>query len=226
MKIALSTRYNVLINEFNSQAKSFNIEILNAKVESVLNDIIEKNQADAYILEDDTKMLNKVCSLIKRSNENTPILIFGNIQSISLTSVDILCPYHSDFHVNNFTTVMIQNVLNFYNKFQKLQKLTAKMADVIVFGNCSYDPTRRMLSYMGKEISKLSAKEGGIIETLATNFGQVVKREIILEKVWGNTDFWKGRSMDVFLSHLRKLFETNKIKLTIRNISKIGLILE
>jgi DNA-binding response OmpR family regulator len=224
MKIALSTQNIDLINEFNKQSKIFNVEILNAKVENVLNGIIEKNEADAYIIQDDTRMLNKVCSYIKRTNENTPIIVFG--PHILALSADILCPYNDGVKVDMFASSMIQNIINFYNKFEKLQRLTAKMTEVIEFANCSYDPTRRMLSYKGKEITKLSAKEGGIIETLAMNFGQVVKREIILEKVWGTNDYWKGRSMDVYLSHLRKMLEANKIKLAIKNISKIGLILE
>ena len=77
-----------------------------------------------------------------------------------------------------------------------------------------------------KEIKKFSIKEGGILEILASNYGNVVKKEIILEKLWRKNDYFAGRSMDVYISYLRKTFKDNKIKLSIKNIAGIGLILE
>jgi DNA-binding response OmpR family regulator len=69
-------------------------------------------------------------------------------------------------------------------------------------------------------------KAGGIIELLAINYGQVVKKEVILEKVWRKSDYFAGRSMDVYVTNLRNTLRNNKIKLSIKNISGIGLILE
>jgi DNA-binding response OmpR family regulator len=49
----------------------------------------------------------------------------------------------------------------------------------------------------------------------------VVKRSLILEKLWGEDDYFLGRSMDVFISRLRKyLAEDSKIKLD--NIHGVG----
>ena len=100
------------------------------------------------------------------------------------------------------------------------------MSGIIEFGQCKYDPTRRTLSYKDKEIKKLSAKEGGILEVLSSNFGEVVKKEIILEKVWHKSDYFSGRSMDVYVTHLRRLLRDNEIDMNIQNISGVGLILE
>jgi len=227
MKICISTSNNELINAFNKCAKTLDIKILNAKAESTLTSFIENNEAEAYILDENLHLLNKNLSLIKRGNVNVPILLFGK-HFLSRTNVDIISFFDESFDFDTFASVSIQNVMNFHEKFKKLQKLTTKMTETINFSNCAYDPTRRMLSFEGKDIKKLSAKEGGIVETLATNFGQVVTREILLEKVWhkpGN-DYFAGRSMDVYITHIRKLFEANKINITIKNISKIGLILE
>ena len=47
-----------------------------------------------------------------------------------------------------------------------------------------------------------------------------------MEKVWQKSDYFSGRSMDVYVTHLRRLFEKNGIKLEIKNISGIGLTLE
>ena len=126
----------------------------------------------------------------------------------------------------SFIDILSENLFNYYSNFGKLQKLTAKISDVIEFDNGKYDPSRRTLFYNGKEIKKLSTKEGGIIEALSSNYRGVVKKEIILEKVWGNSDYFSSRSMDVYITNLRKLFAAKNVGITIKNISGIGLIME
>ena len=83
-----------------------------------------------------------------------------------------------------------------------------------------------MLYRRNKEITKLSEKQGGILEMLASNYGNAVKKDLILEKVWRKNDYYSSRSMDVYITGIRKIFKENKIKLQIKNISGVGLILE
>jgi two-component system, OmpR family, response regulator len=100
-----------------------------------------------------------------------------------------------------------------------------KQKEKIEFANCVYDPNLRTLYYRNKEISKLSEKTGGIIEILASNFGKLVKKELILEKIWFKSDYFSSRSMDVYITNIRKLFKQNNIELKIKNVSKSGLII-
>ena len=72
----------------------------------------------------------------------------------------------------------------------------------------------------------MTAKEGGILEILGSNFGTVVNKDIILEKVWQKSDYFSGRSMDVYITNLRNLLKKHNIDLTIENITGSGLILE
>ena len=127
----------------------------------------------------------------------------------------------------DFVQHAFYNINTYINTFATLKKLTAKIHDKIEFANCVYDPTRRILYHKGKQVDKLSQKKGGILEILAINYGTVVKKEIILEKVWRKpNDYFAGRSMDVFMTYLRNTFKQHKIKLSIKNISGVGLILE
>jgi len=50
----------------------------------------------------------------------------------------------------------------------------------------------------------------------------LLKREEILKAVWGNDDFFSGRSMDVFISRLRKYF-TEDAAIKIESIRNVGL---
>jgi len=225
MKIAVSTENIDLFNAFSRLGKEKDYQILNTKVESVLFNVIEENNVDAYVISMNSLFFKKAIEFIKRNDPYIPI--------IALISNETLTPnIPVDIYVtqNEFYDVIVNSVfhnINVYIKtFATLKKLTTKMHDKIEFANCMYDPTRRLLYHKGKEIKKLSAKEGGILEVLASNYGQVVKKEVILEKVWHKTDYFAGRSMDVYITYLRNTLRNYKIKLTIKNISGIGLILE
>lgn len=54
---------------------------------------------------------------------------------------------------------------------------------------------------------RITEKEAQLIIFLHANRNKLIKREEILRKIWGNEDFFSGRSMDVFISRLRKYFK-------------------
>lgn len=53
---------------------------------------------------------------------------------------------------------------------------------------------------------RLTEKESRLVAYLYTNRNKLIKREDILQEIWGSDDFFSGRSMDVFISRLRKYF--------------------
>ncbi|MDE0599307.1 MAG: winged helix-turn-helix domain-containing protein, partial [Dokdonia donghaensis] len=54
------------------------------------------------------------------------------------------------------------------------------------------------------------------------NKNQLLRREDILSKIWGNDDFFSGRSMDVFISRLRKYFKDDS-SISIASTRGVGL---
>jgi hypothetical protein len=225
MKIVINTENTELYNIFAKLGKEDGHQFIQAKIETVLFDSIEKENVDAYVLSVFTPYFKKAVEFIKKNNPYTPVIgLIPHGVIIPNIPIDFYVPQIELFEV--LYNVIMYNVQTYIKTFATLRKLTAKMHDKIEFGNCVYDPTRRLLYYKGKEIKKLSAKEGGILEVLAINYGEVVKKEVILEKVWRKTDYFAGRSMDVYITYLRNTLKNNKIKLTIKNISGIGLILE
>lgn len=228
MKIILNTENIDLYNAFSKIAKDNGHELINAKLEAPLFDAIEKSDGDAYIISSTSYFFQKAIDFIKKSNPYIPIVLLKDpIKSMDIPkNVDIAVGDQIFSTYEAFVNVVMHNINMYKKNFEVLHKLTAKMHEKIEFANCTYDPTRRLLYYKGKEIKKLSAKEGGILEILAINYGEVVKKEVILEKVWRKTDYFAGRSMDVYITYLRNTLKNNKIKLSIKNISGIGLILE
>ncbi|WP_313214047.1 response regulator transcription factor [Soonwooa sp.] len=62
---------------------------------------------------------------------------------------------------------------------------------------------------------KLTLKENELLLFLLNHNHQLLKREVILENLWENTDYFSGRSLDVFISRLRKYFaDDDSIKIT------------
>lgn len=65
----------------------------------------------------------------------------------------------------------------------------------------------RLTLTRGEEVQNVTKREAELILYLFKNRNEVVKREHILTNVWGSSDFFSGRSMDVFISRLRKYFK-------------------
>jgi DNA-binding response OmpR family regulator len=70
-------------------------------------------------------------------------------------------------------------------------------------GKFTFDPVNLTLKNSTYE-KTLTQKEAEVLKLLFQNRDRVLKREEILKKVWGDDDYFMGRSMDVFISKLRK----------------------
>lgn len=70
-------------------------------------------------------------------------------------------------------------------------------------GNYLFD-SQNLTLLLGTETKTLTQKESDVLKLLCQNQDHVLKREEILKAVWGDDDYFMGRSMDVFISKLRK----------------------
>ncbi|MEL1255698.1 response regulator transcription factor [Flavobacterium sp. DGU38] len=68
---------------------------------------------------------------------------------------------------------------------------------------------------------RITEKEAQLIVFLHTNRNKLIKREEILREIWGNEDFFSGRSMDVFISRLRKYFKEDST-ISISSVRGLG----
>ncbi len=81
-------------------------------------------------------------------------------------------------------------------------------SQTISFGNSSYDVIN-ICYIIGEEKHPLTQMEGQLLRMLLNNKGVLVKREDILEEIWGENDYFKGRSLDVFITRLRKYLKSD-----------------
>lgn len=90
----------------------------------------------------------------------------------------------------------------------------------IKIGEYHFDKKRMKLICKGKS-EELSSKEASLLDLLYSNINQNVKREEILQIVWGDEGDYLGRTLDVFISKLRKKLEADP-NLKIINIRGVG----
>lgn len=91
----------------------------------------------------------------------------------------------------------------------------------IAIGNYIFEPNRLELK-LNNHSQRLTEKEVALILFFLKNKNQLIKRNDILQSVWGNDDFFSGRSMDVFISRIRKYFSDDS-RITIESIRNVGL---
>lgn len=77
----------------------------------------------------------------------------------------------------------------------------------------------------GKKKEKLTLKEAQLLRYFMINKNKILAREDILTEIWGEDDYFLGRSMDVFISRLRKYVSDDK-SIDIRTVRGMGFILE
>ena len=95
---------------------------------------------------------------------------------------------------------------------------------VFQLGSYSFDSENYTLKHASFE-KRLTKKEAHILKILHKFNGQVVERDLVLNAVWGQDDYFIGRSLDVFITKLRKYFsEDHSVK--IQNIHGVGFKLE
>ena len=114
-------------------------------------------------------------------------------------------------------------VLRLNNILKRSERASSQLqaSDLIQINTYSLDTKRLELTC--KDYKKqLTQKEGELILFLFQHKNQLLKREDILKAVWENDDFFSGRSMDVFISRLRKYFKLDP-SISIESIRNVGL---
>lgn len=91
-------------------------------------------------------------------------------------------------------------------------------------GNYLFDTVNYTLS-IDDSARTLTKKEANILRMLTKFKNQVVPREVILNAVWGQDDYFVGRSLDVFITKLRKYFKDDE-RILISNVHGVGFKLE
>lgn len=97
---------------------------------------------------------------------------------------------------------------------------TVENSKIYSFGNCQLDTVQQKLTTSSGEHS-LSFKESALLEMMILRKNDVLERQEALLKIWGDDTYYNTRSMDVFMTHIRKLIK-DEPGIQIMNLRSIG----
>ena len=98
--------------------------------------------------------------------------------------------------------------------------LVTKTPKMLSIGDYSFNPTKQTLDYKTEKIT-LTHRESELLFLLYQNKNETTNRTHILDKLWGIDDFFNGRSMDVFITKLRKKLKKDE-NIQIVNVRGFG----
>ncbi|TNE96818.1 MAG: response regulator transcription factor [Bacteroidetes bacterium] len=89
-----------------------------------------------------------------------------------------------------------------------------------MIGKLRYQPELRLL-HTDSEVKKLTTKENQLLQLLVKNQNEVLDRQATLRAVWGDDNYFNGRSMDVYIAKLRKMLKDDE-RIEIMNVHGKG----
>jgi DNA-binding response OmpR family regulator len=95
-------------------------------------------------------------------------------------------------------------------------------AEIIAIGKYTFDWSNQCLSINGQE-KRITEKESDILNYLCAHRNKVIRREDLLKDLWGENDYFLGRSLDVFITKIRKYLKEDP-QIEIENVFKVGFI--
>ncbi len=99
-----------------------------------------------------------------------------------------------------------------------------KNEDILYIGKYTFDALNQLL-IIDDNTQKLTVKEAALLKLLCNNLNKLMPRDKAQKEVWGNSDYFIGRSMDVFITKLRKYLSLDP-DVSIQNIHGSGFKLE
>ena len=160
---------------------------------------------------------------IRKTDYTTPIL-FMSAMDDDKDMIHAFCSGGDDYIVKPFSVTELS--LRIYALLRRAKPALADedLPETIKFGSFTFDYPNRVLCSPSDQVP-LTKKEAEVLRMLACNLNNVVKREKVLTDVWGENDYFMGRSMDVYIARLRKKLSEDR-NVSIVNVHRMGFKLE
>ena len=111
---------------------------------------------------------------------------------------------------------LLMRIRAVYNR----SKATAGSPTTFALGSYTFDAARHLLSN-GQQDIKLTSKESDLLLLLCENMGKTLERPVALSKIWNEVTQENARSMDVYITKLRKYFKEEP-KVELQNVHGVG----
>jgi two-component system, OmpR family, response regulator len=165
-----------------------------------------------------------VAETIRDVNKDIPI-VFLTAKSMQADKVKGFTLGADDYITKPFDfQEFILRIESILRRAKLLVEEVDKKIEQYNIGIYTFDVKNQVLMHP-KEEKKLTKKETRILSFLCEHINDIAPRELILKSIWGDDDYFSGRSLDVFISKLRKYLSADK-NIQISNIHGVGFKLE
>jgi DNA-binding response OmpR family regulator len=201
--------------------EQFDYEIVHAQDGLEALDIFGKEHFDICVLD---VMLPKMDGFtlaenIRKADSQVPIL-FLTARSLVEDKIKGLQLGGDDYVTKPFSIEELRLRIDVFLRRSKADQPVTVKPDSNKVGRYVFDFQKLTLSLDGN-LQTLTFREAEVLKYLADRPDQVIKRDDLLKSIWGDNDYFMGRSLDVFISRLRKyLSQDTDIK--IDNIHGVG----
>ncbi len=154
---------------------------------------------------------------IRKINSDVPI-IFLSAKTLKEDRIKGLRLGADDYLIKPFSIEELLLKIEIFLK--RSHKNTISDKSIYTLGKYQFD-SKNYLVFTDVEKIVLTQRESDLLKLFLDNKNVVLKREEILKSLWGDDDYFMGRSLDVFISRLRKILANEK-GITIENLHGIG----
>ena len=156
---------------------------------------------------------------IRKLDNHTPI-IFLTAKAMQKDKIEGLKIGADDYITKPFNTEELLLRINAVLKRTSNNKPSIKDADQFKIGKYNFDYKKRFLS-IDMTTQKLTSKEAELLKLLCLNRNELLERNVALQIIWRDDNYFTGRSMDVYITKLRNYLKDDE-RIEISNVHGVG----
>lgn len=187
----------------------------------------EKNNFDLCIFDVMLPELDgfELAQKVRAENKNIPIL-FLTAKSLQEDRLHALRIGADDYLTKPFSIEELVLKMEIFLRRSSVAQTPSNQNDStennsIELGSYIFDVKNLSLLSPSQKQHTLTAREAELLNLFCQNKEQVLRREFILKELWGDDDYFLGRSLDVFISRLRKYLKEDET-IQLENIPRVG----
>lgn len=201
--------------------EAYDYEVVHAEDGEEALEIINREHFDICVLD---VMLPKMDGFtlaenIRKSDKQVPIL-FLTARSLQEDKIKGLELGAEDYVTKPFSIQELMLRIGVILRRNNSGKPVAAQSKINSIGNYSFDFQKLTLSVNGT-LQNLTFREAEVLKYLSERPDQVIRRDELLKAIWGDDDYFMGRSLDVFISRLRKYLSSDPV-IRIDNVHGVG----
>ncbi|PMD96468.1 DNA-binding response regulator [Siphonobacter sp. BAB-5405] len=146
---------------------------------------------------------------VRQANADIPIIFLtakamkeDTLQGFRLGGDDYLTkPFNMEELVARMEAIL--------RRSQRNEQKEQKSNRIFQIGTLTFDAERQTLTH-GDDVQKLTSREAELLKIFCQHLGQPLSRSYILKAIWGDDSYFNARSMDVYLTKIRKYLRSDE----------------